>query len=354
MPFTPDLNTLNTTLQDLSPDLVQAGEKACYLYEWLRTKGAINKSSIAGTFWSHDFTTGASNVLTPLYLGNEVAPLGASQNILQYQVQSYRFMAPISITGLSLSLNKGRAGIVKLIEGQPKATFAAMYRSMNRWLLSADTTVSGFASATALDGLATLNSQHTGTSLLGVNAGLLSFAAPAAQTAVTQNVAKSFVKEHYNQYGDVAGFAADNLATPIKVLLDAQEFDAGRRGPDLGICDPDSFSNLITYSADTVRTSTTDQAVIGKKFFETMIGSCVIRRDTDLDRSKFTGDAADGVCYLMNTDYISLNYLEMPSASPFTAWTPQQDAVASQIIGSMNLMFERFNCHGVVTGMATP
>lgn len=354
MAFSPDLNTLNTTLQDLSPDLVIAGEKACYLFEWLRTKGAVNKSSIAGTFWGHDFSTGASNVLTPLYLGNEVAPLGTSQNILQYQVQSYRFMAPISITGLSLSMNKGKQGIVKLIEGQPKATFAALYRSMNRWLLSADVTAGGFASAPALDGLATLNGQHVGTSLLGVNAGLLSFAAPGAQTAVTQNVAKNFAQEHYNQYGDVASFAADNLATPIRVLLDAQEFDAGRRGPDLGICDPDSFSNLITYSADTVRTSTTDQAVIGKKFFETMIGSCVVRRDTDLDRTKFTGAAADGVLYLMNTDYISMNYLEMPSPTPFTAWTPQQDVVASQIIGSMNLMFERFNCQGAVTGLASP
>ena len=134
----------------------------------------------------------------------------------------------------------------------------------------------------------------------------LSFAAPGAQTAVTQNVAKNVNQEHYNQYGNVVSFAADNLATPIRVLLDAQEFDAGRRGPDLGICDPDSFSNLITYSADTVRTSTTDQAVIGKKFFETMIGSCVVRRDTDLDRTKFTGNAANGVLYLMNTDYISM------------------------------------------------
>jgi hypothetical protein len=120
------------------------------------------------------------------------------------------------------------------------------------------------------------------------------------------------------------------------------------------VCDPDSFANLLTYSADTVRIADTDKGVFGKKVAQTMLFNATLFRDTDLDRSTFTGVAADGIVYLLTTDDLVLNYLEMPKAGKFAEWTPLQDVVAAQITGSMNLLMKRFNSQGCITGCATP
>lgn len=350
------LDVLNTTLSDLSEDLVVAQEKRVPLFDRLRSKGAINKQSTGGTYFEHVFVGQAPGVATAIYTGSEVASGVRNLITYKYSVESHRFIAPIFIPKVELEKNEGKQGVVKLVEAYPKATMASIYRDLNLWMLAASSTTTGlkiFAPGD-LDGFATFNGNYTGTKRVGVTGGLLDFVAPASQTDTVQNVAKAVAYEHYNQYGDVTSWAANGIETVTAVYQNAAEYTAMGVGPDLGVCDPDSFSALLTYSADTVRIESTDKAVFGKRVGQTMFFNATIFRDTSLDRSTFTGAAADGVLYFINSDDVELDYYKMPVVGKFAEWTPLQDVVAAQVEGSMNLLMKRFNSQGAVTGMATP
>jgi hypothetical protein len=349
------LDVFNLTLSDLSDEIVIAQEKRVPLFDRLKSKGAINKAPVGGTYFEHVFVGQAPGTATAIYTGSEVADGTRNLITYKYSVESHRFIAPIFIPKIELERNSGKQGIIKLVDAYPKATMASIYRDLNYWILAANTTGAALKifSAAQLDGQATLNSQYVGTKRLGVTTGLLSFAAPASQTATTQNVAKSTTYEHYNQYGDISSWAANGIETMTTVYQTGAEYTSMGDGADIGMADPDSYANLLTYSADTVRIVDTDKAVFGKNVGRTMFFNATIYRDTSLDRSLFTGAAADGVVYFLNTDDIELNYFTMPKIGKFAEWTPMQDVVAAQVEGSMNLVMKRFNSQGAVTGAAT-
>lgn len=350
------LDVLNTTLSDLSSDLVVAQEKRVPLFDRLRSKNAVNKAGVGGTYFEHSFVGQAPGVATGIYTGAEVADGTRNLIMYKYSVESHRFIAPVFIPKVELEKNEGKQGIIKLIDAYPKATMASIYRDLNLWMLAA------LSSSTALkifkpgdlDGFATLNGQYTGTKRVGVTGGLLDFVVPASQTDTVQNVAKAVAYEHYNQYADVTSWAANGIENVTTAYQNAAEFTSMGEGPDLGVADPDSYASLLTYSSDTVRIESTDKAVFGKRVGQTLFFNATIFRDTAIDRSTFTGVAADGVLYFLTTDDIELNYYTMPKVGKFAEFTPLQDVVAAQVEGSMNLLMRRFNSQACVSGMATP
>lgn len=349
-----NLDLINTTLPDLAKDLVIAQEKRVPILDRLSKKNAINKAPVGGTLFEHSFTGQAPGVGTAIYDGSETA-IGTRKLIVnQYKVESHRWIAPIFIPVIDLQKNTGSNGVIKLIDKYPAATLASAYRDLNLWFLAANSasTKLKLFSPSQLDGMATLNSQYVGTKRQGVTTGLLSFVPPASQSAVTQDVAKSEATEHYNQYGNVTFWTTDGIETVTAVYQNGAEYTSMGDGADLGICDPDSFAALQTYNADSVRIVDTDKAVFGRKVGQMMFFNATIFRDTALDRSTFTGDAANGVLYFLNTDDIELNYYEMPKVGKFAAFTPLQDVVAAQVSASMNFLMKRFNSQGAVTGMA--
>lgn len=351
------VDVLNTTLSDISSEMVLALEKKVPILDRLRSKGAVNKGPTGGTYFEAVSMGTAPTTAVGVYTGAEVASGARALNTKKFSVESHRFFAAVQIPKQDLERNDGKLGVVRLIDSYPKATISGIYRDINSWLLAANDSITGLKvfDAPGLAGFATLNGQYVSTAgRVGVTNGLLDFAAPGSQTDTVQNVAKSRSYEIYNQYDDISSWATEGIETITNVYQTCAEYSSNE-GPDLGVCDAATFANLLTYSADTVRIASTDAAIFGKKSVnQMMLFNATIYRDSALSLSLFTGDAADGVLYLLNTDDIEMNYFELPKVGPFKEYTPLQDVVAAQVSGSMNLVMRRFNSQGVVSGGGTP
>ena len=75
--------------------------------------------------------------------------------------------------------------------------------------------------------------------------------------------------------------------------------------------------------------------------------------DLDKDDSAFAGsDAADGVTYFLNTDYMEFPMLEAPNISEFKERVGDQDVVTALFAMQGNMICTKLPAQGAVTGTA--
>jgi hypothetical protein len=342
---------LNTTLADLRGPLDLSFAQNIPLWRILEKKGKMLTEG--GTYIERSFMGSASSNGTGMFNGDEVLDLTRRKNIKKFQLEPHRLVVPITIPKRELLQNSGKNGAIKLIESYPKATMEGAALDINTFLLTGASAGAVFASA-ELYGFLTLNGQFASGVGTGVTNGLLDFAAPASQTDIVQNVAKDDAYFHYNQYDDISSWATEGLSTIRSVYRKCAQF-SGKvgGGPDLVVMDDATFGNYQLEKTDLVRIQLVGDKTDNGNLVQDVLGVGGVYSDLGLSLSAFTGDAADGVTYMLNTDHLEWVWLQKPTLGKFGEDIADQDVVVAKWEMMGQLVCRKTVAQGCVSGGAS-
>ena len=116
--------------------------------------------------------------------------------------------------------------------------------------------------------------------------------------------------------------------------------------------DDDTYTNFEEERSQNVRVSIIDDKIDKSNTLGLSLGLASVTSSIDLDRGDFTGDAAGGVTYMLNTDYIEFPMLEAPSVSEFKERVGDQDVVTAIFAMQGNLICTKLPAQGCVSGGA--
>lgn len=330
MPVTTDL--LNSTLADLQGPLDMTFAVKTTIYKDLFEKGKV--SSVRGTLIERPIMAGAPSSGTGVFGGGETLDLGRTENTHKIQVQTHRIVVPVVIPKLEMLQNEGKAGVIRLVEVYPKAVLEAIPVAVDRYLF---TGVSGNAvlPTAALGGWNSLNGAYTATGgKIGVTNGLIAFAAPTAQSDTVQNLAKSNSIGYVNQFGEVTDFPTDGKRVLRKVWRDCSAFNmtGPDAGPDVIYMDFDSFAKFEEEDEAKVQI-----AVVGDKtdkgntvMTRLSLGNARVQAAKHIVLTDFTGDAAEGLTYMLTTAGWEWVWFQKPTLSKFEEGPANQDIVVAK------------------------
>ncbi len=206
-----------------------------------------------------------------------------------------------------------------------------------------------------LRGFLTLNGEVSTGIGTGVTNGLLDFATPATQNDVVQGVAKSSSYFHFNQFGNMGGAPFD-ISVLRKTYRECAHYAGGMgKGPDLVYMDQDVYTQFEENQANNFRVNvSTIQDGVDQKTntIELSLGLAKVYSSIDLDRNDFsaTGNASNGVTYILNSDYLEMPVHEAPQMSEFKERVGDQDVVTAVFSMQANLISTKLPAHGVVGG----
>jgi hypothetical protein len=199
----------------------------------------------------------------------------------------------------------------------------------------------------------TLNGQFNSGIGTGVTNGLLDFEAPASQTDNVQSVAKSSSYFHFNQYNDISAWVTDGITQLRKTYRQCAHYAGGiGKGPDMVFMDDDTYTNFEDARRDNVRVTLVDDKIDKSNTLGLNLGLASVTSSIDLDRADFTAGTApaDGVTYMLNTDFIEFPMLEAPNVSEFKERVGDQDVVTAIFAMQGNLICTKLPAQGCVTG----
>lgn len=355
----PSTELLNTTLADLGDELVLTQAQSLPLMNKLIKNKQVNKEAVGGTYIERTFAGGSPAKGTLISSGDEVATIQRIAQMKKFQVKSTRHFIPIFIPQIEVDRNTGKQGVIKLIKSYPEMTAAEYWLDWEYWLLSAAYRPSGVSviNTPGFDGACTLNGNYSGAAN-----GLLDFLAPASQTDTVQGVAKSNTYNLYNQYGIVTSFASDGMLQIGYAYDYAANFTS--KGPDLGFADPVSYQNMVMFSADTVRTPSTDTAVFGaetRSFLPYKMAKVYNSVNLDPTNASFSGstaystsDITGGAIYFINSDDWEVPYYSMKVTPEFKDDIPDQDGLLGKMIVDMQPVCRKFTTQVAVAGTKIP
>tara|TARA_R100000388_G_scaffold94883_1_gene83964 strand:- start:950 stop:1411 length:462 start_codon:yes stop_codon:yes gene_type:complete len=125
------------------------------------------------------------------------------------------------------------------------------------------------------------------------------------------------------------------------------------KGPDLAIMDDDVYTSFEGARINRVRVNVINNETGNTNSLEMELGVAKVFSSIDLDNasSGFAGsDAADGVTYLINTDYLEFPTLEAPTISEFQERVGDQDVVTALFSMQGNMICTKLAAQGAVTG----
>ena len=348
------LDELNGSFSRLRGPAINGFERAVPLWKACQEKDRLGDEG--GTYLERNHIGGSPAAGRGLPQGDEILPMTTSNVTSLLRVEPYTLAAAINIPRQVLKRQSGARAIIKVIETYPKAFLASTARDINKYLLTGVSAGTGAFSTAELSGLLTLNGQFTGglAGVVGVTNGLLDFQTPAAQGAaaqVVQNVAKSNALSYVNQYGDITAWATDGWAVLTQVYAEAAEYAANpQEGPDIGFMDMATHRNFRQDQKDIVRLKAVDSSDGKTNFLALPLGMAVIHASSDLDLALFTGDANDGVTYLLNTDFIEFCFVERPNISDFKEMIGNQRVVTAHFDMQYNMIIEKMTAQACISG----
>ena len=344
---------LNTTFADLRGPLVNSFVRSNELFEALNSKARMPMEG--GTKIERSFSGGAPARGVGVYVGDELLNMTRRQQIRKYEVEPHRMVMAINIPKRELNQNSGKLAVIRLIEEYPQTSMEAAKADLNKYLLTGASRGLAFGSS-ELYGLLTLNGQFASGIGTGVTRGLLDFEAFTSQSDTVQGVAKSSSYFHANQYNDISSFSANGITQLRKTYRQCAHYAGGvGKGPDLVIMDDDTYTNFEDSRRDNVRVSIVDDKIDKSNTLGLSMGIASVTSSIDLDRtdtSVFTGAAADGVTYMLNTDYIEFPMLEAPNISEFKERVGDQDVVTAIFAMQGNMICTKLPAQGCVSGGA--
>ena len=346
------LELLNSTLQDFKGPVVNTFSQNTPTREALGKKGKI--SSEGGTYVERSLMTGSPSRGVGIYNGDETVDRTRYKKLNKFRVDFHRVVIPVVIPNKELVQNKGKQGVIKLIEAYPKAVADAMALDDEKYWLTGKTAGMAFDSE-EFYGFLTLNGQFALGNGVGVEAGYLDFVAPASQTDTVQNVPKLEADRIYNQYGDITGWSTDGERVLRQVYRRCSQM-CGRPngGPDLIIMDDDTFANYTAAKKDIVRLMKVKDATDQGNLLTDVFGLASVQGSVLIDlAADFTGVALDGVTYLIDTNWLEIVQLEKPSLSDFVDAGTDQDGVVAKMCMHEARIFQKPTAHGCISGGAT-
>ena len=343
---------LNTTFADLRGPLVNSFVRSNELFDALDKKARMPMEG--GTYIERSFSGGAPARGVGVYVGDELLNMTRRQQIRKYQVEPHRLVVAINIPKRELNQNSGKLAVIRLIEQYPQSTMEAAKADINKYLLTGVSRGLVFQTS-ELSGLLTLNGQFSSGIGTGVSDGLLDFEAIGSQSDTVQGVQKSSTYFHYNQYNDISAWSSNGITQLRKTYRQCAHYAGGPgKGPDLVIMDDDTFTNFEDSRRDNVRVSIVDEKIDKSNTLGLSIGLAEVHSSIDLDRSDFTAATApaDGVTYMLNTDYIEFPMLEAPNITEFKERVGDQDVVTALFSMQGNMICTKTVAQGCVSGGA--
>lgn len=339
---------LNTTFADLRGPLVNSFVRSNELFDALDAKARMPMES--GSYIERTFTGGAPARGVGVFVGDELLNMTRRQQVKKFQVEPHRLVVAINIPKKELLYNSGKLAVIRLIEEYPQTVMEAAKADINKYLLTGVSRGLVFQTA-ELKGLMTLNGQFSTGIGAGVTNGLLDFATPASQTETVQSVAKSSSYFHFNNYLDIATWATDGLIDLRKVYRQCSHYAGGiGKGPDLVVMDDDTYANFEETRRSQIRISMVEDKTSKSNMLGLELGVAKVYSSIDLDRGDFSGAAADGVTYMLNTDYFEFPMHEAPQIGKFEERVGDQDVVTALFSMQGNLICTKLPAQGVVSG----
>ena len=339
---------LNTTFADLRGPLVNSFVRSNELFDALDAKARMPMES--GSYIERTFTGGAPARGVGVFVGDELLNMTRRQQVKKFQVEPHRLVVAINIPKKELLYNSGKLAVIRLIEEYPQTVMEAAKADINKYLLTGVSRGLVFQTA-ELKGLMTLNGQFSTGIGAGVTNGLLDFATPASQTETVQSVAKSSSYFHFNNYLDIATWATDGLIDLRKVYRQCSHYAGGiGKGPDLVVMDDDTYANFEETRRSQIRISMVEDKTSKSNMLGLELGVAKVYSSIDLDRGDFSGAAADGVTYMLNTDYFEFPMHEAPQIGKFEERVGDQDVVTALFSMQGNLICTIVPALGVVSG----
>tara|TARA_Y100000114_G_C11760344_1_gene329217 strand:+ start:1503 stop:2444 length:942 start_codon:yes stop_codon:yes gene_type:complete len=309
-----------------------------------------------GTKIERSFSGGAPARGVGVYVGDELLNMTRRQQIRKFEVEPHRLVMAINIPKRELNQNSGKLAIIRLIEEYPQTSMEAAKADLNKFLLTGVSRGLAFNTSELL-GMLSLNGNHSSGIGTGVTNGLLDFQATGSQTDVVQGVAKSASYFHFNQYNDITLFSADGMSQLRKTYRQCAHYAGGvGKGPDMVIMDDDTYTNFEDERSQNVRVTLVDDKVDKSNTLGLNLGLASVTSSIDLDRTDTTafgsGAPADGVTYMLNTDYIEFPMLEAPNISEFKERVGDQDVVTAIFAMQGNMICTKLPALGCVSGGA--
>ncbi len=348
MPVSTDV--LNTTFAALKDSMVSTSLTRMKMYDMLRKKARVTPWQ-GGTVIERVFTYGSPATGTSIYSGDELLTPTRRSITHKYRIEPHRMIVPITIPKVDMLQNSGKLGVMQLIQAYPQRAVEGIMADINQYILTGRSRGLVFTT-THLKGLPTLNGEINDGTRTGVTNGLLDFADPSSQTDEVQGIAKSVSYGHYNQRLDIGGWTTgDGRNTMMKMIRKANWHDPSGKGIDLIFLDPDSHANFEASKRTDVRITVVEDKTEKTDTLELDLGGARVIYEEGLDPSHFTGDAADGVGYFLNTNFFEWIEVEALKVSPFKESDYYQDAVMAKAVWHFTFLCDRLNAQGVVTGL---
>lgn len=301
------IDVLATTLQELREGFQETFLQWHPLDDYIFNKrGNVERASAKGHYIEFDVITGGPGYVSQVVNGDEVIKGGRRQNAKKGNTYAPFLFYAFDVPMKDLREANNKMDFARIIKRYPETALSefAQYRANQFASGNGDNGMGGFV---------TLNGQKTyspqGTALTGV----FSFAAKASQTETVFGLVKeggtSGVTGWYNQYGDISSFSSEGREKMRQVLEACERqganFDGGL---DLISSDTQFYLNYITDLDDQVRIPATGpDATKGGDRSSGLHRRGIKFMDADwyadaaIDLTVYTGVAADGVAFLLDT-----------------------------------------------------
>jgi hypothetical protein len=116
--------------------------------------------------------------------------------------------------------------------------------------------------------------------------------------------------------------------------------------------DDDTYSNFEESRLNLVRVKLVEDKTERGNLLGLDLGLAKVYSSIDLDRDDFTGAAANGVTYMLNTDFIEFPMAEAPKISDFKERVGDQDVVTALFSMQGNMICTKLPAQGCVSGGA--
>ena len=309
-----DVDILNAELEDFRGPLEKQLSQEAYVFERMRKMAKVTTDH-HGTYATRPISTGSPSKGTGIFSGDETLDLTRYTNKDKYELELGRIVVPCTIPIKVANLNKGRNGALKLIDEYVLEIGEYVPMDFNKFILGG-TTDSLVLDAADLEGFLTMSVEHTTGRGRGLDTGVISFVAPGSQSGVVQNVSRSQA--------------------------------------NLVVMDSDTFGNYDDDKEGSVRLQLiNDQEDGGNKLLtENVLGQATVIDEPMLDVSVFSGNASDGLAYILTMRHWEMFIVEDWSFSDFTDKVANADGLVAKAAFQGGWMCRRLPAQGAYTGGA--
>lgn len=300
MAISPDV--LATALQEQRPGYIETFLSWHPLIEKIVLAGGIGRTTSGGPWTEFVVLTGGPGGVTTINFGSELITRGRSQNAKRGSEYAARMIYSFAVPAKDLAQANGKMDLAKILEKYPEQALADFHQRLCDQL--------AHGAGLQVGGFLTFNGQRTYETEGTARTGVFEFAAPASQSNTVHGLTQTTTPGWYNQYKDISSFATHGR----RRLREAKQL-AERQGKevmgriDLVFCDEGTYNNYIDDLDEKVRIISGNTGKVGdmspQKIREgiAFLGSesTVMYLEDSIDVTEFTGVAADGVAYGINS-----------------------------------------------------